>query len=334
MQQPFSSLFAHLLNTQSATPLLGFWLIHGDEPLTTQWLIDACRPFWQKHQQVIKRIELSSHQSWHEVIFELDSLSLFGDASAIIVTGNHKPKADSNTLSTLERIAKDTPHHLIWCLPKQDKKSLASHAIRLFDQYGLVIDGNIRDERMRRELLQIQAKHFGITLNDHAWELLLSHTQNNLLAAHQNLWRLSLSYPHDTINETKLTTCLIDGATFSIFDLSDAILAGNTTKALQILTHLKTADIAPSIILWNLNKDARLLMQIQTGKQPHQLGIWRNKITLYTNASRRTSLADNQRWQSIIFNIDKTIKGIKDGDVWHLLQQLVLSMCLGHSFMG
>ena len=80
-------------------------------------------------------------------------------------------------------------------------------------------------------------------------------------------------------------------------------------------------------ILWALAKDARLILQIQAGKNPSDLGIWRNKISRYTNASRRSPTITSQSWLSAIYDIDKTIKGVNDGNVWHLLQQLVLSLC-------
>ena len=97
MQQRFLPLYEQLRGADPASsqPIQGFWLIHSDEPLISQWLIDACRPIWQAHEQTIKRIELTSAKSWTNVIAELDSLSLFGDASAIIVSGNHKPDKDT-----------------------------------------------------------------------------------------------------------------------------------------------------------------------------------------------------------------------------------------------
>lgn len=330
MQQRFLPFFNQLLSQPLTTPLSGFWLIHSDEPLTAQWLIDACRPIWQTNAQTIKRIELSSHQSWQTVISELDSLSLFGDTSAIIVTGNHKPKSDKDSktdlLATLERLAKDTPNHLIWCLPKQDKKSLASKAIKLFDAHGIIIDGNLYDESMRQALLQTCAARLGVRLTADAWQMLMAHTENNLLTAHQNLWRLSLLHS-DIVDDEQLKACLIDGAEFSVFDLSDNVLAGNAAKALQILAHLKNTEVAPSIVLWALGKDARLIAQLHAGKDAQDLGIWRNKTALYMNVARRTPPHIAQSWSLDLLDIDQAIKGIQDGDVWHLLQRLILSMC-------
>lgn len=332
MQQRFLPLFKQLLTAQNAPPITGFWLVHSDEPLMISWLIDACRPIWRANEQTIKRIELSSSKSWSEVVTELDSLSLFGDTSAIIISGNHKPKADkeglANIMATLERIAQSTPHHLIWYLPKQDKKSLATKAVKLFDTHGLIIDANIYNEQMRHDVLQVQAKQLGITLTPDAWQLLLSHTENNLLTAHQNLWRLSLLYPNNAqpIDLAMLNTCLVDGAEFSVFDLSEQLLMANATKALNILQHLQDVGTAPSIILWALNKDARLILRLQSGKSAGDLGIWQSKIQSYTQTAHRThGMSGN--WLRWIYEIDCAIKGIYDADVWLMMRQLCLSMC-------
>ncbi|UNU72922.1 DNA polymerase III subunit delta [Moraxella nasovis] len=325
MQQRFISLFKQLHSTNPAhhQPLQGFWFIHSDEPLISQWLIDACRPIWQVHDQTIKRIELSSAKSWSDVINELDTLSLFGDTSAIIVSGNHKP--DKQAIDTLTHIAKDTPHHLLWHSQKQDKKSLSTKSLKLFDQVGLLIDGNLYDEKMRGELLRLQADRLNISLTPDAWQLLMTHTEQNLLVAYQNLWRLSLS---DTavIDAQVLMDCLIDGAEFSVFNLSDAVIGGHATKTLQILTHLKNTDTAPSLVLWAIAKDIRLILQIQAGKNPSELGIWSNKTHLYINTAHR-SQGRSEQWLSQVYELDKMIKGVSDDDVWHGLKKLCLAVC-------
>ena len=89
MQDTFIKAYPKLL--QPSVAVAGLWLAHGDEPLLSQWLIDAMRPHWRAQNYAIKRIELISVKSWQEVLSELGSQSLFDDASALIVTGNHKP---------------------------------------------------------------------------------------------------------------------------------------------------------------------------------------------------------------------------------------------------
>ncbi|MDO4896125.1 MAG: DNA polymerase III subunit delta [Moraxella sp.] len=319
------------LSKQAVVPC-GLWLVHGDDPLVADWLIDACRPIWSKNNQIIKRMELSSPKSWHDVVNELSSLSLFDENTALIVTGKHKMDLkDKHLMSSLTQFAQDTKdghsqNHLIWCLPKQDKKSLATRAMQFFDTQGLIIDGHIYDEKSRGELLAFKAKELGLTLDGVAWQLLMTATERNLLMAYQTLWRLSFLPHADTVSVDDLEQALVAGVDFNAFDLSDAVLTANAPKTLKILHHLRHTDTAPSIVLWAVAKDARLILQIQAGKSPHELGIWQNKVHLYTQTAHRTQgMSDS--WLSHIYAIDKAIKGTSDKDVWRALEQLCLAMC-------
>lgn len=315
-----------------APPCLGLWLMHTDEPLLADWLVDACRPIWSKNNQIVKHMELSSPKSWHEVLQELSSLSLFDEHSAIIVTGKHKPDhKDKTVMRALAQFAQDvsdghSQNHLIWHLPRQDKKSLATKTMQFFWQAGLLIDGNIYDEKQRGQFLGLKAGQLGLTLTPEAWQLLMQATERNLLFAYQALWRLSFLPHDDAIDTHALEQALVAGADFNVFDLSDALMFGNAQKALKILYHLKHTDTAPSIALWAIAKDARLILQIQAGIDPTTLGIWSNKTSLYTQTAQRTH-AISSTWLGQIYAIDKAIKGLSADDVWLGLQKLCLSMC-------
>lgn len=329
MQQRFLALFSHLNNNQ-ATPIQGLWLMHSDEPLLHQWLIEACRPHWTAHHQLIKRMELTSASSWTDVLAELNDLSLFGDSTALIVTGNHKP--DPKTLTKLSTFADEVAsgqntNHLLWCTLKQDKKSLATKAIKLFDDRGLVIDGHLYHEGLRKDILTVKACELGLTLTPEAWQMLLSHTEHNLLTAYQCLWRASFLHPHgQMMGVDELSVSLVDGADFTVFHLSESILAGDVQKSLDILAHLKRTDTAPSLVLWAVAKDARLVLQIQAGKHPSDIGVWQSKAHSYEQMARRTQDKSGD-WLSQIYAIDKAIKGVSGADVWQALMGLVVSMC-------
>lgn len=322
------------LNQLSQQPdaLTGLWLVHTDEPLTSDWLIEACRPIWSKNNQIVKRLDLVSPKSWHDAINELSSLSLFDDSTAMIVTGKHKiDTKDKALMVSLTQFAQDvrdgnSQNHLIWCLPKQDKKSLATKAIQFFDTHGLIIDGNVYDEKQRGELLNFKAKELGLTLDRNAWQVLMSTTEQNLLTAYQTLWRLSFLSHQNTVSTHELEQALVAGSGFNVFDLSDALLTANTHKVLKILHHLKNTDTAPSLVLWAVAKEARLILQLQAGKNASELGIWQSKVHLYTQSAHRTQ-GISTHWLHQIYAIDKAIKGVSQTDVWGELERLCLAVC-------
>ena len=71
----------------------GAWVLHGQEPLLEQNLIDAFRSSWQKQDIERQRYDISSVADWKTVFNALNSLSLFSTQLAIEVHGNIKPDA-------------------------------------------------------------------------------------------------------------------------------------------------------------------------------------------------------------------------------------------------
>ena len=349
MQDTFIQAYPKLL--QPSVAVAGLWLAHGDEPLLSQWLIDALRPHWRAQNYAIKRIELISVKSWQEVLSELGSQSLFDDASALIVTGNHKP--DKAVITELERFAVEAQtgthsHSLLWLTPKQDKRAQSSKWFTPFAQYGHVIDCNLYNEQQRQQLLQIQAQQFGLRLSQEAWQLLMSHTEHHLLSAYQTLWRLSYLFapqlvaknieasqqadhstqlPNNVALDIKyLQAALVSDAQFSVFDLSDAMLAGNSTQVAKIMFQLKATDEPTTLVLWAVSKDMRQIMQLMDGQDPQALGIWRSKQGLYQQACRRQSKAQTAEWPALLYKCDQAIKGLVRQPAWELLLQAALEL--------
>ena len=349
MQDTFIQAYPKLL--QPSVAVAGLWLAHGDEPLLSQWLIDALRPHWRAQNYAIKRIELISVKSWQEVLSELGSQSLFDDASALIVTGNHKP--DKAVITELEHFAVEAQtgthsHSLLWLTPKQDKRAQSSKWFTPFAQYGHVIDCNLYNEQQRQQLLQIQAQQFGLRLSQEAWQLLMSHTEHHLLSAYQTLWRLSYLFapqlvaknikasqqtdhstqlPNNVALDIKdLQAALVSDAQFSVFDLSDAMLAGNSTQVAKIMFQLKATDEPTTLVLWAVSKDMRQIMQLMDGQDPQSLGIWRSKQGLYQQACRRQSKTQTAEWPALLYKCDQAIKGLVRQPAWELLLQAALEL--------
>ncbi|WP_426138030.1 DNA polymerase III subunit delta [Psychrobacter sp. TWR1-1-1] len=349
MQDTFIQAYPKLL--QPSVAVAGLWLAHGDEPLLSQWLIDALRPHWRAQNYAIQRIELISVKSWQEVLSELGSQSLFDDASALIVTGNHKP--DKAVITELERFAVEAQtgthsHSLLWLTPKQDKRAQSSKWFTPFAQYGHVIDCNLYNEQQRQQLLQIQAQQFGLRLSQEAWQLLMSHTEHHLLSAYQTLWRLSYLFApqlvaknieasHQADHSTQLPNnvaldikdlqaALVSDAQFSVFDLSDAMLAGNSTQVAKIMFQLKATDEPTTLVLWAVSKDMRQIMQLMDGQDPQALGIWRSKQGLYQQACRRQSKTQTAEWPALLYKCDQAIKGLVRQPAWELLLQAALEL--------
>ncbi len=369
MQDTFLNYYPKLMQTEATAhpglSLNGLWLAHGDEPLLHQWLIDAMRIQWRAQHLAIQRVDLVSVKSWHDVLGELNSLSLFNEATAVIITGNHKP--DKYVQTELERFAMDVnvsgdnQNCVLWLTAKVDKRAQTSKWYTPFAKYGQVIDCNLYNENQRQQLLTIHARRFGLALTAEAWQFLMLQTEHHLLSAYQALWRLSYlltpslytqaevtsiasgsgaatsttpTLPAEPTKPTQLTPvsvdvealqqALVSAAQYSVFDLSDAMLAGDAAKVVRIIEQLRSTNEPMPLVLWALSKDMRLIMQLMDGQDAQSLGIWSSKQAVYQAACWRQSLQSIHDWPDIIYECDKAVKGVIRQPAWELILQAAL----------
>jgi DNA polymerase-3 subunit delta len=311
----------------------GAWIIHGQEPLLEQNLLDAFRKSWQQQEVERQRHDISSVNDWKNVFNALNSLSLFSQQLAIEVHGNIKP--DANGLKLLKSYIQHNEHNLLLIvLPKQDSSSLKSAFFQVVEANGVVVQLAAAYPQDRQRILAIEAEKLGIQLNHDAWQWLMQHHEHNLLAAKNSLMRVADTFPDiQQIQIEQLYACLQDQSRYTTYDLSDALLTGNLAQSIKIYQYLIAAGEPDSLILWTLNKEMRLLMQLF--EQPHnaiQIGIWKTKVSQYQQALRRLNPRQFLAWPELLLRIDAAIKGMSKENPEHLMLQAVGELCGNHLF--
>jgi DNA polymerase-3 subunit delta len=306
----------------------GAWIIHGQEPLLEQNLLDAFRKSWQQQEVERQRHDISSVNDWKNVFNALNSLSLFSQQLAIEVHGNIKP--DANCLKLLKSYIQHNEHNLLLIvLPKQDSSSLKSAFFQVVEANGVVVQLAAAYPQDRQRILAIEAEKLGIQLNHDAWQWLMQHHEHNLLAAKNSLMRVADTFPDiQQIQIEQLYACLQDQSRYTTYDLSDALLTGNLAQSIKIYQYLIAAGEPDSLILWTLNKEMRLLMQLF--EQPHnaiQIGIWKTKVSQYQQALRRLNPRQFLAWPELLLRIDAAIKGMSKENPEHLMLQAVGELC-------
>lgn len=310
------------------TEARGAWIIHGQEPLLEQNLLDGFRKSWQQHEVERQRYDISSVNDWKNVFNALNSLSLFSQQLAIEVHGNIKP--DANGLKLLKHYIQHNEHNLLLIvLPKQDSSSLKSAFFQVVEANGVVVQLAAAYPQDRQRILAIEAEKLGIQLNHDAWQWLMQHHEHNLLAAKNSLMRVADTFPDiQQIQIEQLYACLQDQSRYTTYDLSDALLTGNLAQSIKIYQYLIAAGEPDSLILWTLNKEMRLLMQLF--EQPHnaiQIGIWKTKVSQYQQALRRLNPRQFLAWPELLLRIDAAIKGMSKENPEHLMLQAVGELC-------
>jgi DNA polymerase III subunit delta len=175
-----------------------------------------------------------------------------------------------------------------------------------------------------------------IQASSEAIRMLAYFTSGNLLATHQCINKLQLLYPSQAIGVEEVKFVIHDNAKFNIFDESQSILQGDLLKSQRVLNQLKFSGTEPTLILWSIAREARLLHEIiylKDQKKPYQSLInsqWKSRQQLIKNAVSRLSLAQVEKALNCCEEIDRSIKGLSNQGVWQLLNKLVITLCQHH----
>jgi DNA polymerase-3 subunit delta len=313
----------------------GAWVLHGQEPLLEQNLLDAFRKSWHEQNIERQRYDISNVSDWKTVFNALNSLSLFSTQLAIEVHGNIKPDANGIKLLT-QYLQHNEQNLLLIVMPKQDSNSLKSGFFKVIDANGVNVNLTAHYPQDRQRILAVEAEKLGIELANNAWQWLEQHHEHNLLAAKNSLMRVRDTFPDlAQIGIEQLLACLQDQSRYSTFDLSDALLEGNFAQAVKIYQYLLASGEPMSLLLWSISKEMRLLMQLfEQPQNALQLGIWKTKVSLYQQALRRLNPKQFLTWPTLLLRIDASIKGLSQENPEQLILQAIGMLCGKNLFLN
>jgi DNA polymerase-3 subunit delta len=165
-----------------------------------------------------------------------------------------------------------------------------------------------------------------------AIEALIERTEGNLLAAAQEIDKLSLLAAGKKLDAATLEDLVADSAHYDVFKLADAALSGDAERALRILAGLRgEGEAVPGLLGWLLNQlqlMARLASAANSAQAFRNERIWPAREGIYRRALQR---ADRQHWERCLAQaarVDALSKGRGRGDAWVEFERLLAAMAL------
>lgn len=310
-------------------------LISGEDPLLCQEARDALlKRATQTGFNQVERIAIDATNDWPSLPMQAQMQGLFGDKLCLDVQAAHA-KFDKKAQQALQTLV--TSYHpdtfiIIQC----SKLTPAQKKTKWFQTLQKSIQMQFIWPLKPAEYpgwLQQRAKTQQVTLTKDALSLLAQLTMGNLLAGHQALAKLSLAFPAMTIEAKQIMQAMSDSARYSIFDLTDAALLGQTQQTIQILSHLQETNQEPVLILWALTKEIRELWELLSagsGMSQRLNKQWATRKTLLQAAIRRHHTGSLANLLHLAHMTDCQIKGVDNGNHWVSLSQLSIGLSQGH----
>ena len=175
--------------------------------------------------------------------------------------------------------------------------------------------------------IRARAAREGLALDEEGVALLAARTEGNLLAAHQEIQKLVLG-GFAKAGAAEVLASVAASSRFDVFQLGEALLAGEAPRALRILASLQGEGTEPTLVLWAILQEMRNLWLKLVPGAPIP-GVWSSNTAQLPRAISRFRTAPSpralfMRLAERAARADRMIKGRLSGNPWDELTQLAL----------
>ena len=321
------------LQSMIARTVCPVYMVSGDEPLQQMESLDLIRSFLREQGFTEREVlDVDAQFDWQRLIDEAASMSLFASRRIVeLRLPSAKPGKQGSLIlkDYLSRPPEDTV--LIVNAGKIDGNTKKSAWFKAIDKSGLFVQcWPVPVDKLPFWLKQ----RFSLRNMDADNEVLAyisQHVEGNLLAADQEIEKLYLLLGPGKITYSDVAQAVTSQSRYSVFELVDMLLTGNSKRVIKIISGLKAEGMVPVVINWALAKDIRLLSQVAAELSSvdfklKRSGVWQSRIALFKSCLSRHRPRTFQLMLKRCAYIDAVSKGLIDANVWDEIETLCLRL--------
>ncbi|HEX5286557.1 MAG TPA: DNA polymerase III subunit delta [Polaromonas sp.] len=335
--------------------LKSLYTLHGDEPLLVQEFADALRTAarLQGYTERTVHTVAGAHFDWSEVLASGGSLSLFADKQIVeIRIPSGKPGKDGSVAlqQLAERAQGDDATLTLILLPKLDSMTAKGAWFGALDSFGMTVKFDPIDRRALpqwiAQRLQLQGQRVAAgEEGQRTLQFFADRVEGNLLAAHQEIQKLSLLYPSGADNASavlgfdQVENAVLNVARYDVFKLSEAVLGGQALRMQRMLDGLQAEGTAEVLVHWALAEDIRSLKRVKDALQAgrpmpmalRENRVWGAKEKLFERVLPGMTDTALAHLLYAAHKVDGIVKGLKQPDwpldSWQALHRLAGMVC-------
>jgi len=273
------------------------------------------------------------HFKWNELHNSAQNMSLFASRKVVdlrIPSGKPGVEGGQALQDYCANLSKDVL--TLISLPRLDWTTQKSQWFSALERYGVMVSADDIPRNALPRWIAGRLKRQEQSADEATLEFLADRCEGNLLAAFQEIQKLALLFPAGTLSFEQVKNAVMDVARYDIFKLSEAMLSGNAARFARILDGLRAEGTATVLVLWAVCEDIRTLGKVlqavqrggNLGNVLRDMRVRKDKQGLIEHAARRLKFPHIERAIQHAARLDKTIKGLRQGDVWDELLQLGL----------
>ena len=324
---------------QNPAPL---YLVSSDEPLLLRDWLDAARhSMKQEGFEDIQNYSADTGFDWQDLLNESDMPSLFADKKCRIVRmPNGRPGQQGAKI--IQSLCENPPQDcvFIFVVPKLDRAIKNSSWFKRVQQVGEIVELKPVYLNQLPDWIMQRARQKSLHIDAQSAAFLAERTEGNLLAADQELEKLSIRFADASeLTFETIEQSVAESSRYNNFVLVDACLAGNTQRAMKVLHSLVAEGYVTTQLLWALQSALEQLVKLKQAQLSARLDaqlwqslrIWSSKQRLFQAALARMELDQIERLLQSCATLDRISKGQQEANFpdmdWLQMKTLVAEFC-------
>ncbi len=323
------------LASQLQRGLAPVYLIAGEEPLLMQEALDAIRAA-ARAKGYAEREVLDAERGfdWQRLIETCNTPSLFAPQRIVELRATGAP--DAAGAAALIKLAQDPAPDvlLIVSLGKLESRARNAAWFSALENAG----ASLYVWPLKPEELPAwiggRLKAAGLQADPDTLRLLAERTEGNLLAAQQEVEKLALLHPGQSISLAQIEAAVADSAHYEVFGWFNKVMAGDARGAVRGLDGLRDEGVELLAILAVVAMGLRQLARAaqaygrsrNAGTAVESAGVFRTNQPAYAKAVERSRYGQVLGWLRDCNNIDSLAKSSgTQSAAWEELLTLVLA---------
>lgn len=281
---------------------------------------------------------MDARSDWTSLLAESQNVSLFGDLKLLEISlPTGKPgKAGAAALEKLVTLLADgkiSDLYILIRLPALDRTTKQSKWVKLLQKHSdwqeiPSINRHALPQWIKQRLALQQQQ-----ADDNTVSWLSDKVEGNLLAAHQEILKLGLIFPNGLLSLEQVQSAVLNVARYNPYDLRDAMLQGETKRALSILTGLRAEGEALTLVLWAIGEEIRILNRLAWAGHNYDSTARKLRVFGLREKILRNALNHSTRgfWITALrqaHEIDRLIKGVPSknslNNAWDEMARLII----------
>ncbi len=309
------------------------WLVAGDEPLRVGETADAIRARARALGYTGREVSFVERSfDWDEFAAGLRAMSLFAERRIVELRMPTPKPGTEGGKALVAALAEPAPDVLLLVITDKIEYADRSSAwVRAFEEHGCCIDAEQLLPEQLPSWVEARMRRVGLVPEADAAQLLADRCEGNLVAAHQEIELLRLLCGPGPVSVDSVAESVATSARYHVFQLGEAMLAGDPARTLRILDGLAAEGEEPTLVLWCIAEELRSILQWTgqaSGGARRLFRGGRRRKELLASAARRVPRRAALELLTAAARTDGLIKGPRKDEAWGELARIATELCI------